>query len=153
MLLKNRSIILFLILLSMVMFGCDESMPAHFSYSTTVVASVDGKNVELGDIPYTVRKEGEDDKIIFEEKTYNSYHHKGAAGVVFFGEVPPSAVDYQYVLIDNVEELYNAQLNGSSPYYLLINDSSCEGCDTNYRTDVKVACKGFEPDNTCDITK
>ena len=135
------------------MFGCDIPMPSHFAYSTTVVASVDDNTVELGDIPYTVRKKGEEDKAILEEKTYNSYHYKGIAGAVFFGEVPPIAVDYQYIVVDNIEELAIAQENGESPYYLVINDSSCEGYDTNYKTDVIVECKGFESDNICDITK
>ena len=153
MLLKNKIKLVIIPLLCMFLFGCDIPMPSHFSYSTTVVASIDGETVGLGDIPYTVRKKGEEDKAILEEKTYNSYHYKGIAGAAFFGEVPPIAVDYQYILVDNIEELAIAQENGESPYYLRINDSSCEGYDINYKTDVIVECKGFEPDNICDITK
>ena len=71
----------------------------------------------------------------------------------YFSEVPPEYTDHHYILVDNIEELAIAQENGESPYYLRINDSSCEGYDTNYKTDVIVECKGFEPDNICDITK
>ena len=153
MLLKNKIKLVIIPLLCMFLFGCDNQMPSGFSYWTTVVASIDGETVGLGDIPYTVRKKGEDDKFILEKKTDNSYHYKGDAGVTFFSEEPSFPLDYQYIVVDNEEELYNAQLNGTSPYYLVINDSSCEGYDTNYKTDVIVECKGFEPDNICDITK
>ena len=154
MLLKNNLKIGIITILCILAFGCDNQMPSGFGFSTVVVASVEGETVALDGIPYTVRKQGEDDKIIEEKKTSDGpYQIKGSAGVTFFSEEPSFPLDYQYIVVDNEEELYNAQLNGTSPYYLVINDSSCEGCNTNYMTDVIVECKGFEPDNICDITK
>ena len=155
MLAKNKISIGIMAILCFSAFGCGGiRMPACFGFSTVVVASVNGETVGLEGIPYTVRKQGEDDIVIEEKKTaYGPLHTKGAAGVSFFSEVPSVSVDYQYILVENFEELAIAQENGESPYYLVINDSSCEGCDTNYKTDVVVECEGFEPDNICDITK
>ncbi len=153
MLLKNKLKLAIIPLLCIFLFGCDNQMPTWFAYTTKVVASTDGKTVELDGIPYTVRKYGEDENIILKFETYTSYSCKGTASVSFFREVPPEYTDHHYILVDNIEELAIAQENGESPYYLRINDSSCEGYDTNYKTDVIVECKGFEPDNICDITK
>ena len=153
MLLKNKIKLAIIPLLCMFLFGCDNQMPIGFGFSTKVVASVNGEIIEIADIPYTIRKKGEEEIPIQEKKTDSDANFIGHAGVAFFGAEPPVALDYQYIVVDNIEELAIAQENGESPYYLRINDSSCEGYDTNYKTDVIVECKGFEPDNICDITK
>jgi hypothetical protein len=155
MLLKNKLVILLLGVGLLFVTSCGGGEAGNlgiesFGFGVTVI---DGTETPLVGIPYTVRKDGDVSVLLTNLTSDGTFRNKGDACVVFVKDAKYNNYYKDYLYIDDYDDVCLSLENNISPYYLIINDSSCPECNENYKKDFKVQCNEITGVNTCDITK
>ena len=150
MLSKSKFIIFALV--GLLFFSCDTTMPPWSGFTVIVVENSNGSTNPLEGIPYTVRKYEENSILLKRCTADGTFTEKGTASVGFISDPNYHLYMDGALYLENYEDNIK-KMHETASYYMVINDSSCEEFNPNYKADVIVECILKGTRDTCDITK